>query len=360
MALANVSAVGRPSASGYTQIVLDEVREQIKASDRVLREARARRDLIREVAEHFPGSTRTFLSGSIAHGTVNKPVSDADAGVVLGRDYYPNLGPDGGGQGPQGIVEDLREFIRNALTDEYPGARCYITKRAIKVTFDEPIEGQDPSVDLVVALDRLGKPGLWIPDTLTNTWDPSHPERHSELVREANVRTASVYARVVRLAKANTKGYSEPALSSFNLTALALPSVEEGNLPMNLLSFFQYSAQDLSRRLTPDPAGVSLPIKVLVDDRQIAVGRMTQAAEALARAIAHDDDEELVREALAEVFPDQLERPGRSPYIGHLRDELANGSQGIRMGTAIGLGVNAAGRAIKSTRSHGGRRGDGA
>src|SRR5436853_6612787 len=104
--------------SKYTSAVLEEVRTKIKASDRVLVEARSRRDIIKETAAHFPGATRTFSSGSIAHGTVNHPVDDADCGVVLLHHAYPEFGPDGAGIRPDELVESMREFIRYAVAAE--------------------------------------------------------------------------------------------------------------------------------------------------------------------------------------------------------------------------------------------------
>ena len=352
MALTHATSTHPATGGGYTRRVIDEVRAQIKASDRVLHEARIRRDLIKETAEHFPGSERSFSSGSIAHGTVNRPVSDADAGIVVTWQQYPALGPDGAGVGPNQLVEDMREFIREAVAGDYPGARTFITKRAIKVFFNDPLEGQDPTADLVVALDRRSGRGLWIPNTERDGWDPSHPERHTELAHEANSQTGSLWAKIVRLAKANNRGYSEPALCSFNVEALALGCVERGDLGLNLLRFFQHAELQLRRGLTPDPAGVSADIKLL-SEPDVAVRRMAKAAEAVARALKHDYDEEIVREALADVFPGQLALPERSPYLARLATELDGGGAGLRGGAAIGVLPTALGRTIKPTRSHG-------
>jgi hypothetical protein len=53
-----------------------------------------------------------------------------------------------------------------------------ITKRAILISVDEPLPGgEDPTVDLVVGLERVNKPGLWIPNTEAEDWDPSDPRR---------------------------------------------------------------------------------------------------------------------------------------------------------------------------------------
>jgi hypothetical protein len=91
----------------YAGQVLTDVREQIAADDDVLKEARERRNLVTKHARDFDGALKSFNSGSVAHGTVNKPVSDADAGIVLDRRKYPELGPDGDDEPPNAIVEDV-------------------------------------------------------------------------------------------------------------------------------------------------------------------------------------------------------------------------------------------------------------
>src|SRR5215207_7532972 len=79
---------------------------RVAVPDNVLKEARERRDLIKKVAEEEFLTSRTFSSGSLAHGTQNDPLNDADAGVVLDRRVYDDLGPDG--KGPCAIVEEVR------------------------------------------------------------------------------------------------------------------------------------------------------------------------------------------------------------------------------------------------------------
>ena len=89
----------------YAGQVLTDVRGQIAADDDVLKEAKERRNLVTKRARSFDGALKSFNSGSVAHGTVNKPVSDADAGIVLDRRTYPELGPDGDDEPPNEIVE---------------------------------------------------------------------------------------------------------------------------------------------------------------------------------------------------------------------------------------------------------------
>src|SRR5438067_687112 len=84
----------------YGEYHVERVRQQIQANDTVLREARRRRDRVRALAEQFVGALRSFPSGSLAHGTVRRPVKDADSGVVVDRRSWPQLGPDGSSVGP--------------------------------------------------------------------------------------------------------------------------------------------------------------------------------------------------------------------------------------------------------------------
>jgi len=42
---------------------------------------------------------------------VNKPLSDADSGLVLDRRSYPKLGPDGDNEGPDEVIDPLCELV---------------------------------------------------------------------------------------------------------------------------------------------------------------------------------------------------------------------------------------------------------
>lgn len=181
--------------------IFDKARRHIAVPDEVLKEARERRDRIRKiVAEEF-AVLRTFPSGSLAHGTQNDPLNDADAGVVLDRRVYEELGPDG--EGPCNIVEEVRGGLRDRLKEDFPNVRFFTGgHRAIRINFMEPIEpGADNfTADLIVAI-RREEGGLWIPDLDNDEWNPSDPECHVELVIARNKATNSQFARILRLAK---------------------------------------------------------------------------------------------------------------------------------------------------------------
>jgi hypothetical protein len=201
-----------------------------------------------------------------------------------------------------------------------------------------------------VGLERREAPGLWIPNTEAERWDPSAPEKHTQLLTAKPKDLRVVRARAIRLAKAENKRAGRPPLCSFNLEAFAWMFVEQGMAePDALLALWTDGADDLERRLTPDPAGVSTPIKV--EDREKAVKRLRYAASRLALALDHDDDERQVRGALAPLWPDFIAKEpastSKARAVAHLRS-------GSRMNvTSSGLLSTTAGTPLKSVRSFG-------
>ena len=289
---------------GYTNEILDDVLRKLHPGDDVITVARERRDEVLEAAADFKGCLRTYISGSLAHHVANFD-TDADCGAVLDRRTYPELGPDGDGEGPRDIVEAMRQHVRERLKPDHPDIAFRVTKRAVRVTYKEPLaDGTDPPVDLIVALTRKQPAlGLWIPNTERDDWDASHPERHTELLTADPKALRQKRARVIRLAKGENGEHAKKALCSFNLEALALESVVSGTgLGTALADFFDYGADELRRRNTPDPAGVSPPIKTLID-RSKAADRLERAGKLVREALENDDDECAVRGALAKVFP---------------------------------------------------------
>lgn len=122
-------------------ILDDEVRARIAADDKVLKEARTRRNLVAESGMGIEGSLRWFSSGSVAHGMVNKPVSDADSGIILDRRHpkYARLGPDGDNEGPDEVLDELRGIIEPKLREKCPYATIKKSRRGLEVTFNAPV-----------------------------------------------------------------------------------------------------------------------------------------------------------------------------------------------------------------------------
>ena len=338
-----------------TASFLNDIHAELAPSNDTLHTARSRRDTVLTKAIAYPGSLRTYKSGSIAHRTANQD-TDADCGVVLDRRSYPELGPDGDGQGPNETVEEVREFLRDELKADYPSIRFRVTKRAIKVSFNEPLhDGSDPSVDLIVALTRNGQ-GLWIPNNDAKGWDASAPEYHTKVLTADPAGLRRIRAKIIRLAKGWNTQYSRPGLCSFNIEALALSCTNEAHVvPDGLAEFFRFAASDLKRHLTPDPAGVSKPIKLLID-RDTMVGRLERAAELMDDALDNDDDKTKVQEAMASLYWKYVDPPpgsnSKAAYAHSLRrnDSLVGVSGG-----ALSLGAPHT-SSFKSTRSYGRER----
>ncbi len=294
--------------TNYVNEILEDVLKKLHPGDDVIMTARKRRDEVLTASARYSGCLRTYWSGSLAHRTANFD-TDADCGIVLDRRAYLSLGPDGEGEGPSEVINDVRAFLREQLKPEHPDIAFRVTKRAIRVTYGEPLsDGTDPQVDLIVALTRKDpQPGLWIPNIEKAGWDASHPECHTRLLTAEPRTLRQNRARIIRLAKGENVEYSEKAICSFNIEALALGSVEAGkSLGIALAELFEYGADDLEAHETLDPAGVSPPIKTLLK-RSIAVKRWTRAGRLVREALANAEDECAVRTSLSQLFPSRVE-----------------------------------------------------
>ena len=335
---------------------LEELRKKIAADRRPLQEASDRLRAVLDAASKHPDALRTYRSGSLASRFTNRPVADADGGLVIDRRKHPSLGPDGDGELPRALVDSVHNLIRPLLVQQYPCVRIEKMKRGLLLRFNEPLpSGEDPTVDLVVALNRVEAPGLWIPNLDRNRWDPSHPERHVELFTSGWPELRHTRQHVVRVAKAHAKQFSEPAICSFNIAALAWECIELAEpLDRALQRFFDYAATSLAQHLTADPAGVSAPIKVA--ERNRAVQRFRTVADALDLAIEAGDDDAKVSEILAAtgVFW-KLVGPAPSP-VATIHQTIASGDPMsiTKTGTLV-AGITSGTTSIKSTRSYGGQ-----
>ena len=337
---------------------LEEIRKQIAADPKVLSEAIVRRDTVLVAASELHGAARTYTAGSVAHRVVNYPVSDADSGLVLDRRFFRELGPDVDGEGPGAVVDELVGLVGEGIVADYPHATVETHKRGLLVSFNEPLKKQDPSVDMIVALTRKDADGLWIPNLETGKWDPSHPEKHTELFTSGSKELRVLRARTSRLAKAWNSQWDKDdrALSSFNIQALAYEFVtdEEMSFEEAVSGWFRYAASELAKGPTKDPAGVSPDIALLLDQATVTM-RLEKAAANLEEALAHDDDPDAVAELLARVFYD---------YVDADEDSKAGFARALRSGNARisvmktgAVALGGAGTKLKTTSAFGGPNG---
>jgi hypothetical protein len=333
---------------GTTADILVEVRAQIDAHSGPLKEARSRLALVKDRATGYPGSLRTYSSGSLAMHTMNHPVTDGDGGLVLDRRSYPGLGPEGDRETPHDVVEDICKLLGPKIRQTYPAARVCKSKRGPMVSFGRPVDGQDPTVDLVVALTRREGSGLWIPNLEKNTWEASDPEKHVTLLNSGTISHCSIRRKVIRLAKAWNKQYRQPGVSSFMLSVWAYEFMDAGaGVSSGLHVLFDKAAARLrAHQPTSDPAGVSSSLKLLLSS-DIVVSRLEKAASGLREAIDNDGDEVAVRAALAKVF------------WNYLDDGLSRTASSLSIRkpmTAAALGLTGLTAIVPPTRSYGGSR----
>lgn len=335
--------------------LFEEARRRIAVPDGVLKEARKRRDEIRDIVDEEFDTLRTFGSGSLAHGTQNDPLNDADAGVVLDRRAYEGLGPDG--DGPCAVVEEVRGVLRTRLKEEYPNVRFYTGgHRAIRINFMEPIQpgGDNFTADLIVAI-RRNEGGLYIPDLDEDEWDPSDPERHVELIVARNKKTDSRFARILRLAK-HANAHNGKTIVSFNVAALGLEAItEKVSPPDGLALFLRHAADSLNEGLTEDPAGISDPIKVNVSRRKDAAKKFKGLAELAEQALDLDADGQTAQAQRnwSKVLPGAIDPPEEGDLKSELAAELRKGNERVRQ-AAGGMTVSGtAGIGVPSTRAYG-------
>jgi predicted nucleotidyltransferase len=293
------------------------VRRAIEVDDDELAEARRRRDAIAAVLRiAFPGA-RIYVNGSIAHGDALTPLTDVDLGVVV-----PNprslFGP--GAWGPSMLKDRAAAAIRTLRGPRYPNLVVEEKnrdgsprKRSILVRFGDPVTAGQPdfTADVIVAIDNPRQAGLFIPKY--DQWDRSHPEKHTELVREANRRTRSRYARTVRLVK-HWNRRNGKTLCSWNIKALALDAVDgSGALFPLLTAWFDFALAELSKGETADPAHVANHPIALNAPRSEVLRRLRDGRALLQEAAAHAaaGRDVSARDALARFFKDDnaLPRP---------------------------------------------------
>lgn len=335
---------GSDANDEFVDAVLDDVRAKISADDKHLEEARARRNLVLDAAMTSGGMSRRFNSGSVAHGTVNRPVTDADCGVVLDRRTHSTLGPDSSEQqGPEDVMTRMRDHVMAEVRKKYPDARGELHTHAILINFNKTVRGVDPTVDLIVGLERKDAQGIWIPDRDSAGWEASDPKDHTQQLT-ADPKDLRVHrARLTRLAKAAIKCDGTPIMFSFNIEALALTLIKKtGSLAASLEHFFSEAAASIEKGLSPDPAGVSDPIQLPEGVTQTsAAKRLREFAGHVAAARKARSKAEAEAE-LAKVFPKHLgasSSNGNGSAASDLARELEGGGKGKIISSVFGVGA---------------------
>ena len=357
-----------PLTPGPGDKALEEVLRHIAVPRDVLGEAKTRRNLVCSIAMKHPAARATWYSGSIAHGTHNSPLGDADCGVMVDRRSmeFRAYGPDaeGTGRGPEEFIQSFAGVVLPALREAgYPNADVDLTgNRAIKFMFNSRVDfgelGEvDPYVDLIVGMDRRNAPGIWIPNRRRNGWDAADPQKHTELMTERDPDQLIVHrAHLIRLGKRAIKRDAQeprpPAMCSWNFSALALGHVtERGPLAASLARLFSDASSSIALALTQDPAGVAdpigLPSGVSNADSAVRLRDMGKVVSAAAEAPSRNE----ARRILSGLFGIEIDEI-RAREQNTVRRSPINRALRSRDAAAIGPALGAP-DLKKTTRSHG-------
>jgi hypothetical protein len=270
-------------------------------------------------------------------------------------------------------VRKARAFMQDRIVEDYPHAEVSVMKRGLLVQVHEPIddgdddldEPQDPTVDLVLGLNRKSDGALWIPcidwEERAFRWDPGHPEKHVQLLTSGTAELVRSRAHVIRAGKAWKHQHDPEGMCSFLVAVLCLERITDPvALDDGMLAFFDYAADTLEVGPVDDPASVSGPIDVEDEPgRVVMVRRLRGAAGAIRAALDHDDDENAVLEALAPVFPDFVKPPTGTSSKANLAEAIRGGTKAVGLpaaATTLSTGPSVA-HTAKRTQSYGSSRG---
>lgn len=350
---------------------LEEILRHIAVPQDVLVEAKARRNLVCELAMRHPAARATWYSGSIAHGTHNSPLGDADCGVMVDRRSveFRAYGPDaeGTGLGPEMFIQSFAEMVLPEVRCAgYPNAEVDLGgNRAIKFRFNSRVDfgelGEvDPYVDLIVGLDRRDAPGLWIPNRSKNGWDPAHPQKHTELMTVRDPQELVVHrAHLIRLGKRAIKREAReprvPAMCSWNFSALGLAHVREREpLATALAALLADASTSIAAGPTEDPAGVADPISLPdgMTNEQSAerLAQMAHVVHSAAEAASLTEARRILS-ALFGVEIDEIRARHQSVTRSSPLNPALRSGDAAAVGAALGVP-----ELKKTTRSHGGPR----
>jgi hypothetical protein len=302
--------------------ILDEISVPLD----VLTEARRRRDDVLAIACEHAISRARYVSGSVAYGTANSPIEDADGGIKGDRRLDPmrEFGPDapGGGRPPDELMQYFGEYIVVRLRRRgYARATFDASgKRSVKFELHEPVTIEkfgvvDPFVDFIVGLARREGRGLWIPNkNCPAGWDIADPEYHLQVMNHQGAQELrTLRAHVVRLAKRAVKRDRDlgrtPVICSWNICALALALFDDASLPLHvaLAEFFEFASTEIASGLTPDPSPVVAPIELPAGvDNAMASARLAEMARHAYDA-ATAPDEAAARRAYSRLYGPELD-----------------------------------------------------
>lgn len=150
---------------------LAEILGEIGVPRPVLKEAKTRRDLVLEIAMDHDAARDCYVSGSVAHGTHNRPLEDTDCGIMVNRriEEFRQFGPDGDGRGPEEFIQVFADFVLPLLRERgYPNAELDLSGQPcdqVRVQRDSRDRRLGPGRPVCRSDRRPRSPGRWALDS---------------------------------------------------------------------------------------------------------------------------------------------------------------------------------------------------
>jgi len=158
--------------------------KQVQASN-------AQKDIRARLANHLYAPD-SLLTGSYARHTKIYPLDDIDI-LLIRNTQKVAVSTDGSGISPNQALDEVAEAIRKAYLQT-----ATVKKQSRSV--NAQIKGLDFGFDIIPAWLR-NPDGYWIPDTDSNSWLPTNPEWHAELMTTANANLQQRLKPVIKMVK---------------------------------------------------------------------------------------------------------------------------------------------------------------
>jgi hypothetical protein len=251
-----------------------------------------RQNSVRAVVESGMTVHRSFLTGSYSRNTMIAPLKEADVDIlmVLDASYFHHY--NGLNGGPAGLLDLLKRTLRRTYTKTPDISR---SGQAVTIRFE------DFGVDVVPGFDRQGG-GYLIPNSVTQKWLSTDPEKHVETFSSANRAHNGDLVPLIKMIKGWNKNSNE-FFRSFHLEVLTLHvlhGVTITDYPSGVRYFFD-KARDLVTKQNLDPAGYGDDVGSYLNTPDKIRDAVSRLQTGLTRALRAE------QQALAGNIPDAIE-----------------------------------------------------
>lgn len=186
-------------------------KSELELPDRKQKQAAAAQQAVREATQAHLEVPDSFLTGSYARYTKIDPLNDIDVFLVRNGQPVP-LSTDGSGVTPAQALDQVVSAVRRGI----PGAAVRLQSRSVNIG----LAGLEFGFDLIPAWLR-SPDGYWIPDRDEETWLPTDPKRHGDLLSDANARASGKLKPLIKMMK-HWSRHNLDLLRSFHLELICV------------------------------------------------------------------------------------------------------------------------------------------